>query len=74
MRGIWEDALLGLLGFLVAFMVFAVLGPLHSFLNCDEGPLRAGLVAATAVPFMRELSRFIWSRRHWTTTQQPSVR
>jgi hypothetical protein len=74
MRGIWKDTLVGLLGFLVAFMAFAFLGPLRAFLNSDEGLLRAGLVTAAALPFLRELSRFIRFRRGSTTTQHPSIR
>src|SRR6266853_3406325 len=62
-RGIWKDALLSLLGFLLVFMAFAFLRPLRAFVNSDEGPLRAGLVAAAVLPFLRELSRFIRSRR-----------
>lgn len=54
-RGIWKDALLGLFGFLMAFGAFVFLGPLRAFVNSDEGPLRASLVAAAALPVLRQL-------------------
>jgi uncharacterized membrane protein YeaQ/YmgE (transglycosylase-associated protein family) len=70
MRGIWKNALLGLLGFLVAFMGFIFFGPLRAFVNSDERlPLQAGLVTAAALPFLRELARFIRTKRSRTATQ-----
>jgi hypothetical protein len=62
-RGIWRDALLGLLGFLVVVAAFAFFGPLRTFASSDEVPLEARLAAATAAPVLREFCRFIRSRR-----------
>jgi uncharacterized membrane protein YeaQ/YmgE (transglycosylase-associated protein family) len=74
MRGIWKDTLLGLLGFLVAFMAFVFLGPLHTFVNSDEGlPLKAGLMMAAVLPFLRELSRFIRTKRARTATEHSPI-
>jgi hypothetical protein len=74
MRGIWKDGLLSLLGFSVAFMAFALLGPLHAYINSDEGlPLKAGLVTAAALPLLREVSRFIRTRRNRTAATQSSI-
>ena len=72
-RGIWKDALLGLLGFSIVFGAFAFLGPLRAFANSDEGPLKASLIAAVALPILRQLFQFIRSRRS-TTAQLPSIR
>ena len=63
MRGLWVDAVLGLLGFLFVFMAFAFLDPLQAIVKSDEGPLRAGLVASAALPFIWEFTRFIRLRR-----------
>ena len=62
-RDTWRDALLGLSGFVVTFATFAFSGPLRTLADSDEGPLKAGLAAAAAVPVLRELFRFIRSRR-----------
>ena len=75
MHGIWKDALLSLLGFSVAFMALVFLGPLHTFVSSDEGlPLRTGLVTAAALPFLRELSRFIRTKRSRTATEQSPIK
>jgi len=63
MRGLWVDAVFGLLGFLFVFVAFTFLGPLQAIAKSDEGPLKAGLVASAAFPFIWELSRFIRLRR-----------
>jgi hypothetical protein len=59
LRGLWVDALLGPLGFLLVFMAFA---------KSDEAPLKAGLVAAAALPFIWEFSRFIRVQRRTQST------
>jgi hypothetical protein len=64
---------LGLLGFLIVFGAFVFLGPLRAFVNSDEGPLKASLVAAMALPVLRQLFQFIHSRRS-TTAKRPSIR
>jgi hypothetical protein len=63
MRGLWVDAVLGLFGFFFVFMAFAFLGPLQATVKSDEGPIKAGLVASAALPFIWEFSRFIRLRR-----------
>ena len=63
MRGHWVDAVLGLLGFLFAFMAFAFLDPLQAVVKSDDAPLKAGLVASAALPSIWEFSRFIRLRR-----------
>ena len=72
-RGIWKDALLGLLGFSMVFGAFVFVGALRAFVNSDEGPLKASLIAAVALPILRQLFQFIRSRRS-TTAQLPSIR
>jgi hypothetical protein len=62
MRGIWKDALLGLLGFLLFFAV-DIFSPFGSFLiNRGVDPVLVSLTGAALFPLLRELLRFRRSR------------
>jgi len=61
-RGVWKDALLGLLGFLL-FAAVDIFSPLRYFLtNRNVDPINLSLAGAVLLPLLRELFRFKRSR------------
>jgi hypothetical protein len=58
-RGIWKDAVLGLLGFLVFFVTTALVPRLTSLLILNLiDPVNPGLVVAALFPIVRQVLRF----------------
>ena len=76
MRGLWKDALVGALGFLVSFVArvaFASLGAIRSSINADDGlPLKAGLFVAAVIPILRHALQAVL--RSTQKTPSPSMR
>jgi hypothetical protein len=66
-RGVWKNALLGVLGFAAFFVTILVtrLGP--SLINNFIDPVRAALVFATLCPVVREVLRFRNARSNRAT-------
>jgi hypothetical protein len=66
-RGVWKDAVLGLLGFLVFYVTNLVsrLGPLD--------PVPVGLVVAALCPIVRQVLRFRRVRSNRTTNSQGRI-
>ena len=58
--GLLNDGGLGLLGFLLFGLALVLVARLSEFLNYGSGnPSNTALIAAPALPLLRELSRFI---------------
>ena len=69
-RGVWKDALLGLLGFLV-FYLTTLVSPLGSLLmNSLMDPTWPGLVVAALCPIVRQVLRFRNVRSNRTTNSR----
>lgn len=66
-RGVWKDALFGLLGFVAFFVTILVtrLGPL--LINNFIDPVAVGLVLAALCPVVREVRRFRSARSNRAT-------
>jgi hypothetical protein len=63
-QGVWKDAVLGLLG----FMVFYVTNLLFQFASLD--PLPMGLAVAALCPIVRQVLRFRNERSNRTTNSR----
>ena len=58
-RGVWKDAVLGLLGFLVFFVTTTLFSWLRSLLILNLiDPVSPGLVVAALFPIVRQVLRF----------------
>ena len=58
-RGVWKDAVLGLLGFLLFFVTTDLVPPLTSLLILNFiDPVNPGLVVAALCPIIRQVLRF----------------
>ena len=67
-RGVWKDAVLGLLGFLVYFVTTNLVSWLESLLILNLiDPVNPGLVVAALVPIVRQVLRFRNAHSNRTT-------
>ncbi len=70
-RGVWKDAVLGLLGFLVFFVATTLVSWLRSLLILNFiDPVSPGLVVAALFPIVRQVLRFSNERSNRTTNSQ----
>jgi hypothetical protein len=70
-RGVWKDAVLGLLGFFLVFfapILVSRLGPL--LINSLIDPVWVGLVVAALCPIVRQVLRFRNVRSNRTTNSR----
>jgi hypothetical protein len=70
-RGVWKDAVLGLLGFLVFFVATNLFSWLESLLILNLiDPVNPGLVVAALFPIVRQVLRFRNVRSNCATNPQ----